>query len=176
MKTSRTLSLVLSLAMCLLAMSSCKRENATPGSVSGKIKTKVSASGQLTKSSYSANEIMSQTIVLDEEDGLLLQEFVSDNLSQPFGDAEFNTKGTVVTTGNIATVYGKFGMEGFLDNFSEIDCPEEKWPKVYVGGEYKKLTTDHYIIGGKSTYSTSSSTWTLTDAGNQEYPWLNNIN
>ena len=176
MKNSRTLSLVLSLAMCLLAISACKRENMPAGSVSGKIKTKVSSADQSTKSSYSANEELTQTYILDEEEGLVLQAFVSDNLSQPFGDAELNTKGTVVTTGNIATEYGKFGMEGFLDNFSEIDCPEEIRPKQYNPNtkKWELLNGDHYIDGGTSTYSNSN--WTLTDRGDQEYPWLNNIN
>lgn len=174
MKTSKTLSLVLSLAVCLLAISSCKRENVPTGSVSGKIQTKVAMQG--TKSSSFANEKINQTIVLDESDGLLLQEFVSDNFSQPVGADDIRTKGTVITTDNIGKVYGQFGMEGFLDNASDIDCPEESWPKVYINGEYKKLADDHYVIGGKSTYSESSEpAWTLKDGNNQQYPWLNNI-
>ena len=156
MKTSRTISLVLSSAMCLLAISSCKHEDALPDSSSEKIKTTVSATDQFTKSSYAAKGILAQTVVLDEEDGLLLQEIVSDNLSQPFGDTEPDTKGTVVTTGNIATVYGQFGMEGFIDN------PEE------IG-----LTDDKYVIGGKVAYS--NGTWTLTDKSGKEYPWLRNV-
>ena len=119
MKTSRKISLVLSLVMCLPAISSCQQENTLTGSSSEKIKTTVSATDLLTKSSYAADEMLAQTIVLDEEDGLLLQEIVSDNLSQPFGDAEPDTKGTVVTTENIPTVYGQFGMEGFVNTTPE---------------------------------------------------------
>ena len=146
--------------MCLLAISSCKQEEELPGSSSDKIKTTVSATDQLTKSSYAPHEMLAQTVVLDEEDGLLLQEIVSDNLSQPFGEAEPDTKGTVVTTGNIAEVYGLFGMEGFVNN-----------PANVAGGA--GLAGDKYVIGGKVAYS--NGTWTLTDKSGKEYPWLRNV-
>ena len=142
--------------MCLLAISSCKQEEELPGSSSDKIKTTVSATDQLTKSSYAPDEMLTQTVVLDEEDGLLLQEIVSDNLTQPFGEAEPDTKGKVVKTDNIATVYGQFGMEGFIDN------PED------IG-----LIDDKYVVGGKVAYS--NGTWTLTDNSGKEYPWLRNV-
>lgn len=161
MKTSRKISLVLSLAMCLPAISSCQQENTLTGSSSEKIKTTVSATDLLTKSSYAADEMLAQTIVLDEEDGLLIQEIVSDNLSQPFGDAEPDTKGTVVKTENIPTVYGRFGMEGFVNTTPEIV------PEGVV------LTDDKYV-DGEVDYS--NGTWTLTDINSgKEYPWLRNV-
>lgn len=172
MKITKVSGLVLSLAIGLIAINSCEREKMATGSASGKIKTKVAAQG--TKASDNTSAELAQTIVMSEEDSLILQEFVSDNLTQPFRTEDIQTKGTVVTTENIGTVYGGdgFGMEGFVD-YNSIDCDEINWPKVYVGGEYQKLTDDHYIIGGVSTFS--DNVWTLKDGGKQEYPWLNDI-
>lgn len=168
MRNTRTSGLVLSLAIVLIAISSCKRENLPTGAASGKIKTKVAAMS--TKASINSRGELTRTIVISEKDSLILQEFVSDNFTQPF-DAEYlQTKGTVVTTDNIKL----FGMEGFVD-YNSIDCDDANWPKVYNPGtgKWEKLDDDHYIIGGVSTYSDNA--WTLKDGGGQEYLWLNDI-
>ena len=165
MKTSRTLSLVLSLAMCLLAMSSCKREGVPGGKSNGKIKAIVSSTDPETKAANISKAELTQTIVLDEEKGIILQEHVSDNLSQPFGDAEISTKGTVVTTGNIATVYGLFGMEGFIDNYQEVTTDPNLKPILY--------DDDQYIKNGKVEYNSKDGSWDLTD-GTSAYNWLSN--
>lgn len=165
MKTSKTLSLVLSLAMCLLAMSSCKREGVPGGKSNGKIKTIVSSTDPETKAANISKAELTQAIVLDEEKGIILQEHVSDNLSQPFGDAEISTKGTVVTTGNIATVYGLFGMEGFIDNYQEVTTDPNLKPTLY--------DEDQYIKGGKVEYNKKDGSWDLTD-GTSAYNWLSN--
>ena len=169
MKKSRTLSLVLSLAICLLAISSCLRENIPTGSTSGKIKAKVNTTGSVTKSSSTVEEELTQTILVDKKEDLYLQEIVSDNLSQPVGAYDVRTKGTVITTDNIGKTYGQFGMEGFVNNPGDIDCAEDVRPTLF--GE----ANDKYIIGGKVSFNKENSTWTLADNSGKEYPWLNNI-
>lgn len=154
----------LSISFLLAATMSCQQDNTPVGAPSGKIRANVNATSLVTKSSYSADEELVRTFVLNEEDSLILQEYVSDNLSQPFMGGGITTKGTVITTENISTEYGLFGMEGFLDNYTEIDSPAA--PALTDG--------DQYVCSGYSTYSNGD--WVLTDApdGNQ-YPWLDKI-
>ena len=136
--------------MCLVAVA-CQKE-ATQDKLSGIIKANVGADDQQTKSADLSSSELSQTMVMDS-DSLLLQEFVSDNLSQPFGDGAPETKGTIVTTSNIASVYGEFGIEAFLKNY---------------GGE----TPEQYINGGQVKYT--GSMWNINDGSGNKYRWIDN--
>ena len=157
---------IIFIALALLSlMTSCQREDFKAGSSRGVISPRVTSSSLQTKGGAVDTEEQSGIVVLDTLSGLSMIEYVGDNLSSPFTGSDIATKGTVITTGNISSVYGEFGMEAFLDNYDEIDCDDAVKP-VLTGA-------DQYISGGKAIYDEGD--WTLVDGSGNEYPWLNEI-
>lgn len=162
MRTYRT---VLASAICLTAFASCQKDIPSTERSGDKICAKVGSVSESTKSAAITYEELSWSQVVSE-DSLILQEYVSDNLSQPFITDDPGTKGTVVTTGNIATVYKKFTMEGYLGNPSDAAEELSKYGRSLVD-------TDQYIKDGTVDYKDGE--WILTD-GSETYPWLHGIN
>ena len=145
----------------LSVLASCQKEGYKSGSSRGVISPRVTSSLLQTKGGAVETDEQSGTIALDSLSGLSMIEYVGDNLSSPFTGSDAATKGTVITTGNISSVYGEFGMEAFLDNYDEIDCDDAVKP-VLTG-------TDQYISGGVVAYNEGD--WALTDT----YYWLKEI-
>lgn len=158
MKHNISLKIAVASAALLLTVCSCQKESFLDEINGEAIQPVICTEGTATKAAGMSMGELSWTAAMDDK-GLMIQEFVSDNISQPFELDNSATKGTVVTTGNISTVYGEFGMEGFLDN--------------YTSASVSLTNGDQYINAGKAKYN--SGDWVLTDGSGNPYPWLHNI-
>lgn len=158
MKVNNSLKIAVASIILFPIVSSCQKDPSFGGIGEGSIIPVISSEDVVTKAAGQPRGELSWTEKMDDE-GLMIQEFVSDNVSQPFERDCMATKGTVVTTDNISTVYGEFGMEGFLDN--------------YTSAGVSLTNGDQYINAGKVKYN--SGDWVLTDGGGSPYPWLSGI-
>lgn len=170
MKAINSFRFVMASALCLAAISACNQEVSPVSPVSPDpemetIKAVVGGVNQSTKAPALSCEEFTQSIPMSEE-GLVLEEYVSDNLSQPLIGECPETKGTLVTTDNIKT-FGKFGMEGFLDNYGEVNPAELTKFNVSLSN------TDQYINGGVVDYTNGD--WVLTNGRGNQYPWLHGM-
>lgn len=168
MKATSTLRIALATLMGAAFLTACQEDELTKTTTAATHAIKVSLCPQPSDdgaASAPAQEL-TRTMTLPA-DSLLMHELVSDNLTQPLTlmADQADTRATVVTTENIGTAYGSFGMEGFIDNYTAIPSAELSDFNLTATGQ------DQYISGGQCTYSSTTRSWTLADGSSNPYPW-----
>lgn len=147
------------IAAIVLAASACSELDPAAGLNDGRIHARVSPYALMTKSSSVIEE---PSGVIDLGDGISLVQYVSE---MDNGLCECATKGTVVSTSNIPSVYGDMMIHGYLGSKS-----------------IRKEAASHFLDGNMLKYDASSSEWDWYDPSASQYltgedipVWRNNV-